>query len=483
MTIFIALLLHTPLVPTKIFDWLSILFGIQSMEIEEMDGEVLIPLDLDLDPGQTAPPVPTVVATTAPEPEAEPIPAATTKPVKKPESPKDAGVDASPEDAAVEDAAVEDASVADAAIEDARPDAEGDASTDGGDQDAQAPIASLKDAGGDAGLIAKGPEDAGADAESNPVVASLDDAGADAGPSPTLKDPAATAGAPAEFAGKNPNVSILIAGDRIRKHELGTWFGRILVTIPQWQGFFKDTPIDPIRDLDHVIIAGPQLRDSRKVVAIMDFNVSEKKIHDSIDVIVKRSNPPGKWLEGTPVPAAQAKADNGDRIFALPPGKHMLVVIPADAKAELAKVRGIKPFNKSSAAGIVISLVTPHRAFKGLPIAIPDTLKWMRISVIPTEDGGANVMLEALDGNAALAKEHAEKLGAVIESLRQIDIPFVGKFEIIGPAPFTSDGELIRATSHVTKQQLRLIMSKAEQELIRQAKEAAEAKGGKKNGK
>lgn len=470
VTMLIAALVHAPLVPTRIFDWLSLLLGAQDVEIADMDGEVVIPIDLDLVPGQTAPAPRAKVEEPAPaEPveAAEPTPAATAKPPKK-SGPADAGTDAEAPDAGE-----------DAGIADAGGDAEvgADAGSDGGDGDAGAPIASLDDAGSDAGVIARAPEDAGPDAENVPAIASITDAGADAS-APQVKEAVAAAGNPGEFAGKNPNVQVLIASDRIRQHDLGKWFGRILVTIPQWQGFFKDTPIDPIRDLDHVVIAGPQFKDSRKVVAVMDFNIAEPKIRESLDLIIKRSNPPGKWLDKAPVPAAQAKADNGDRIFAMVPGKRMLVVLPADAKDKLAQVKGIKPFNKSSAEGIVLSMVTPHRAFKGLPVAIPDTLKWMRLSVTPTPDGGANLLLEALDENAISARDHAEKLGALIESIRQVDIPLIGKFEIIGPTSFTSDGDLIRATSHVTNKQLRYIMSKAEQDLARQAKEA-EAKASK----
>ncbi|HVK64426.1 MAG TPA: hypothetical protein VM694_08130, partial [Polyangium sp.] len=342
----IALLLHLPLLPTRLFAWLSVLFG-DPIEMVDMEGEVVIPIDLDLVPGETrasasAPdPGPTAAES---DPAAEPTKQAEIKPKKKAEpadagpdaEAPDAGPDAETEDAGVNDAGPEDAGVADAAPLD----------TDGGTQapDAGAPVAELPDAG--------------ADADADAVAKVELDAGPDAG-GPKLKDPLAAAGSAADIASKNPNVQVLIAGDRIRKHELGTWFSRILVGIPQWQSFFKDTPIDPIRDLDHLLIAGPQFRDSRKVVAVMDFNVPEPKIRAAIEAIVKRSDPPGRWLEDAPVPAAIAKADKGERIFALVPGKRILVVLPADAKGELAKVKSTKGFNTSSGVGIALSLATP----------------------------------------------------------------------------------------------------------------------------
>lgn len=471
----IALLLHLPLLPTRLFAWLSLLFG-EEMSMVDMEGEVVIPIDLDLVPGETAAPAPEPEPVAAePDPAAEPIKKAEPKPKKKKEEPADAGPDAEAPDAGP-DAEAEDAGVSDAGPEDAgSPDA-GPLVTDGGTEvpDAGAPIAELSDAGADAEAVAKAEPDAGPDAAAPMPVAELPDAGADAG-GPKLKDPLAAAGSPAEIASKNPNVQVLIAGDRIRKHELGTWFSRILVGIPQWQSFFKDTPIDPIRDLDHLLIAGPQFRDSRKVVAVMDFNVPEPKIRAAIETIVKRSDPPGRWLEDAPVPAAIAKADKGERIFALVPGKRILVVLPADAKGELAKVKSTKGFNKSSGVGIALSMVTPHRAFKGLPFEIPDTFKWMRLSVTPTDDGGADVLLEAQDKDADLAQKHAGDLGPIVEGFRKVEIPFLGRFEVLGPTPFVAEGDLVRATTHVTNKQLKYIMSAVEQQLAKQAKAAEEA--------
>ncbi len=55
----------------------------------------------------------------------------------------------------------------------------------------------------------------------------------------------------------------MIAGNVIRKHQLGASFARILVLIPEWHQFFADSPIDPIRDLNHLLITAPRLRGTR----------------------------------------------------------------------------------------------------------------------------------------------------------------------------------------------------------------------------
>ncbi|UQA56543.1 hypothetical protein [Polyangium aurulentum] len=459
----IAILLHLPFVPLRIFDWLNLLLNRPKVELSDMDGEIVVPIDLELDPNEGAPPPPPPPTEPA-TPDA--VPTATASAAKPPprKDPGDAGVDASPVDAG------EDADT---------PDAEGG---DGGDLDAGVAEVGEKDAGAEALAEDAGTgADAGADAES--PMAAIEDAGADAAPvaaaepdagprSPTLADPIAAAGGAGGTASKTPNVSVLINSDRIRQHELGTWFGTVLMTIPQWKSFFEDTEIDPIRDLDHMLIAGPQFRDSRKVTATMDYNVSDAKIREAIDIILKRSSPNGKWLPDTPIPAAQAKADNGERIFAMVKGKRLLVVIPAEAKDQLGGVAKTKGFSKSSQVGILLSMVTPSRAFKGLPFEVPSSLKWLRVGVIPRGDGGADVQLETEDASPEDARTHAREL---TQDLERFLAPFRGPAEIlvgkIDTPEFSADGARIKASITVTKKQLRYVLSAAQDAMEKQQRQ------------
>jgi len=495
ITLIVAFLLHLPFVPTRLFTWLSILWNSGPIELNDMDGEVIIPIDFDIVSDPTNPaPAPTAETTAAVEEDAvaEPAATATTPPKKNPPAIVDAGVDAEPPDAASEtpeagvadagvDAEPEDAGVSDAGVDSSTN--EPDASPD----DASAPIAREGTDGGSGGILSAS-ADAGLpiDKATNLPDAGLEDAGGagptDAGPSdagPMARDPNAVAGAPSNLVGKDPNVKILIAGERLRKYELGAMFGDVLSAIPQWQTFIGSSGIDPVKDINHMLIGGPQLRDSRKVVVVLDMNVNDQKARETINGIVKRSNPPGKWLDGTPVPAAIAQADHGERIFALVPGKHMVVVLPVDAKDKLAGVKAIKPFDKSSNVGIAIYLVTPANAFRGLPFQIPNTLKWMRVNVIPTEDSGVDVVLEAEDKDDKLATEHADQLETIIESVRKVDLPFIGSYEVLGKTKFVANGALIRAETHVSRKQLVLIMGMAKKRLEAQGKLAADAGAGK----
>lgn len=499
LALIVAFLLHLPFVPTRLFTWLSLLWNSGPIELNDMDGEVVIPIDFDLVSEQTNPAPPEKPPETAGSVEDDavpenPTPAATTK--KNPPVVADAGVDAEPPDASDDAAeggladAGADADVADAGA-DAEPTDSGiDSSSNDSDAstpDAEAPIARIGTDGGSGGIL-QASTDAGLPIEKAtnlPDAGPLEDGGggpSDAGAidaGPVTKDPNAISGAPSSLVGKDPNVKILIAGDRLRKYELGGMFGDVLSSIPQWQTFIGTSGIDPVKDINHMLIGGPQLRDSRKVVVVMDLSVNDQKARETINGIIKRSTPPGKWLEGTPVPAAVAQAAGGERIFAMVPGKHLVVVLPADAKNQLDKLKTIKPFDKSSNIGIALYMVTPANAFRGLPFQIPNTLKWMRVNVIPTDDSGIDVVLEAEDKDAALAAEHATKLEDIIESIRKVEVPFIGSYEVLGKTPFTTNGPFIRAESHVSRKQLMLILGMAKKHVEALGKLTADAGPGK----
>jgi hypothetical protein len=309
------------------------------------------------------------------------------------------------------------------------------------------------------------PTDAGAPHDAGrPDAASAASAAADAGP-PPLRDPVSTAGGAGKIAAKDANIQVLIAGNVIRKHELGAAFSRLLVLIPEWHQFFEDSPIDPIRDLNHLLITGPRFRgDSSKMVAVMDFNVPEPQIRAAVDLVIQRTG--GEWLDDTPIPAAHAKILAGDRLFALVPGKKLLVVLPLDAKDQLAGFKQNKGF-RNGTVGIVISLLTPARPFKSI-FPLPETLKWLRVAVTPTADGGADVAVEVGDSSAEDAAKHAVEITKALDQVRTIDM-MITRIDVIDHTEFTADADVMKARVHVTTRQLKLIMGFVEQRLKEQA--------------
>jgi hypothetical protein len=440
----VALLLHAPFIPNNLFVWLGMLDS--QVGLGDLEGEAIIPIDLEFDlsegaaaPAAVAAPEPTGVAV---EPLAE-LPKPKPKPKPKPPEVGDAGVEAGV------DAAVE--AGADAGTE-----------LDAGED----PYADDKP---DAGAVAQVARDADVDAAEAVGVAP------DAGPDETsdagvlrpvegvaqLRDPASAAGDASKIAGKNPNVQVLIASDRLREHDLGATFGKLLTSLPEWAAFFDGTGIDPVRDLDHVLLAGPQFRNFRKVVAVMDYNVSSKRVREAMAVVVQRSA--GTWVEPSPFPAARITPafDHGARILAHVPQRRLLVLLPEDAEDQLSKLKSMKGFAKSP-VGILVSIVTPARAFRGLPFTLPSSLKVLRLSVTPKPEGAAEVSLELLDGSPEEARVHAPELTRAVDAIRVLDLGLFKK-TFIDHLELVADGAMIRGTLTITPRQLRFMLDELEQ--------------------
>jgi hypothetical protein len=279
------------------------------------------------------------------------------------------------------------------------------------------------------------------------------------GPRP-VRDPMSAAGAAGKIAAKDPNVQLLLSGRAIRRHPLGPWLSRLLLMIPDWKKFFGDTSIDPVRDLDHLLITAPRLRgDSSKMVAIMAVNVGHEEIREAVDQVIHRAN--GVWLEDAPVPAARARIGGSPRVFAMVPQKKLLVVLPGDAVDQLERLKQAKPF-RNSAEALVVSLLTPARPFRPF-FPLPDTLKWMRIAVIPTADGGVDLAVEAGDRSAEDAAKHAKTLTEAVERRRKIDVLGLTSVEILDAVTFVGAGDTIRARTHVSRGQVQQIMGYVEQ--------------------
>ncbi|MFT3764249.1 MAG: hypothetical protein QM820_01815 [Minicystis sp.] len=393
----LALVLHAPLVPTRAFDWVRMALFSKSGDYDDADAGAVVPIDLDL---LGADPASEPPAATPPPPPAEP------------------------------------------------PAVLGDTLPDAGAPPPPRKVTPPPDAGAPPADAGVPPPDAGAPAAPK----------APAKPAP-VRDPMSAAGGAGKIAAESPNVQLLLSGRALRKHQLGAFFSRVLLMVPEWHQFFQDTPVDPIRDFDHLLITAPRLKgDSSKMVAIMAVNLPEEQMHAAIGQVIHHVN--GVWLEDAPVTAARARIAGAPRIIALLPKQRLLAILPGDQADQLEKLKQAKGF-RNSTEGLVVSLLTPARPF-GEFFPLPESLKWMRIAVTPTTDGGVDLAIDTGDRNAELAARHAEQLTKELERRRKIDVLGLTSVEILDPITFQADGDTIRGRTHVSLGQLRQIMGYVE---------------------
>ena len=311
--------------------------------------------------------------------------------------------------------------------------------------------------------------DAGA-ADAEAALASAeagDDAGA-SGPGTSIGDPVALSGAAGRIANANANVRLIVHTDRIRNQPLGSRVGMLLAQAPQWRDFFGPAGLDPIKDVDRILIAGPQLRDSSEVVAVLKYNVTQGRMRQALDAIVQRDPANGGWLDAG-VPAATARADRAERLFVLPAPGLVVVTPPSAAKSALALGAKTRfPAPKGSEI-LTAYIVTPSRAFRGIPFRVPESIKWVRVQVLPGADGNATAELVAEDESEESAKVNAEETQRALLALTQLKLGILGSFlgkkehKLVERISFSSQGKMIYGSVVVTPSQLNTLVEGAAQ--------------------
>lgn len=322
--------------------------------------------------------------------------------------------------------------------------------------DAGAPDAEDSDAGeADAG---KTEADAGAKHLDADAGAPIADAGpSDAGTRP-LTDPPMAVGMK-RIADANANVRLTIYTAKIRENALGQRLGPLLRSLYQWRDFFGPTAIDPIRDVDQIMIVGPQLRDSSNVIAILQHHVPPSRMHTAVDALVRADHAGGMWLDA-PVPAAAAHADGAERRFILANATTVIVAPPSAYAGAIALGNKFHLAPAQGPEAALIYLATPWRAFIGWPVKVPESIKWARIRITPTADGGATAELEAEDENEAQARDDAAYLTRTTNALSQLNLGLLGSIlgqqthKFIDHVSFDSKGKMIRGEASITADQL-----------------------------
>lgn len=339
------------------------------------------------------------------------------------------------------------------------------------------------------------PPDAGAAPSSDAGVdAGAPDGGKDAGGEPDagkarpraargpIDDPVAISGTAATAVDSNANVRLVIYTDRIRGHPISERLGAILSRTDQWKDFFGPTGLDPVRDIDRILIAGPQLKDSRHVVAVLRYNVGAAKVRKAIEALVERSKPKGEWLKDAPVPAARSHTARADRLLVMA-APNIVVIAPPEAKNALELPRDLKFSAPKGREAMITYVRTPWRVFIGMRYSVPKSIKWVRLKIVAEPDGGVSADLLAEDESAEAAKASADYLTQSINALTLVKVNVFGMLKrdlrIIDPVTFRADGKLIKAHVRASPKQLKAVMEAIAglaEEFQREQRKKAEAR-------
>jgi hypothetical protein len=286
---------------------------------------------------------------------------------------------------------------------------------------------------------------------------------------PDIAHPVALSGVETEFLDSNANVNLLLLSERVREHPLGARIGKLLVDFPQWSSFFSTAEIDPIRDLNRILIVGPEFRRSADLVAIIQHRLGREVLRKAIDRLVQRA-PRGRWLKSK-VPAARAHADRAERLFVLP-SQSLLVVAPPHLEKQLLSAPPLEFPAPEGKEALVLHVRSPAHALRGIPLPLPESIAWLRLDVMVLEGGGAQLRVTAEDADAALANRHARALSAATNALTNPDLGALGallglrSFAFIDAIELRSQGNRISGQVDVSRAQLERLLSLAEELLV-----------------
>jgi hypothetical protein len=278
--------------------------------------------------------------------------------------------------------------------------------------------------------------------------------------------PVAMSGVASEVVDSNANVNLLIVTERIRHHPLGDRIGKLIVNFPQWSSFFESGEIDPVRDINRILVVGPEFRRTADVVAILEHDLPQPVLRAAVDRLVKRP-PRGRWLQAK-FPVARAQADRAERLFALT-APHVLVVAPLQLESQILATPPRSFPSPEGEAALVLHVKTPWRALTGLPVRLPESIAWLRLDVIPNEDGSVRVRITAEDADARQAAAHAQNLSLALNALTNPDLGALGalvglrSISFIDKIQFQARDRRISGQVRVSPRQLERLLVYAEE--------------------
>lgn len=418
----ISLVVHWFVAPWRLFPDRS------GLEVKDVDGELTIPVELL---GEEPPP----------EEKPQPQEQATPQPEDDPNGLK----------------AKKDASAPRPKPDAAAPDAEAAASLDAGvmpvAQDG-GPTATASDGGA--------PTDAGeADAAGDGGhVASASDASAPPGASGP-RDPGAMIGMPGLISAGTVNVTLLVNVSVIRQNPVGARMGPLLQGIPQWADFMKgsQSAVDPIRDTDWILIYGPSLIHTDRDAVFVHYSISDDVVDHAVESIAKRYDKGGAFDAGVPgVKASLGHADNAERVF-LRGQPHVLVIVPKDKAGDFAKLSKRATINPRVRPGEAMRLTVkdPWKQISIPGLKFSNSLKELRLWIVPRADGSADVFVEGDCTDEEAAVDVADALTDLIKRQNVIGVKIVTR-GLLNNAKVTADGTHIKSQLNASQEQLEALL-------------------------
>jgi len=198
---------------------------------------------------------------------------------------------------------------------------------------------------------------------------------------------------------------------------MGIWFsslresplGKRLIELAscdrEWKRFM-DQGIDPLNDLDGVLVVGPGLFHSEQLTAAVRHALSEERVRGVMDSLVTQSGEQGRWLRRD---VASVRLGRSQRVL-LSQQKDLFFITPTKGWEALHKVK--EPLRVPSAEGRTASLafVKPNRVLERVGLRLPKRIDELRLEIFANLDESADIKVELEATSAQAANAEAKQV-------------------------------------------------------------------------
>jgi hypothetical protein len=181
-----------------------------------------------------------------------------------------------------------------------------------------------------------------------------------------------------------------------------------------------------------------------------------------MDVVAGNYPQGGAFDAGVPsMKAVRSFSDGAERVV-MQPRPHVLAVVPTSAAAKVARqlATASVPAHVRKGEALYLRVVDPHHPMPQIPAEITE----LRLRIVPTDDDGADVLLEGDTNGADAARKAASEIEAL---LRSINGSFIGMGvrlaagDLLDGIEVTSEGTVVKVHLHASQDQIIGIISMA----------------------
>lgn len=246
--------------------------------------------------------------------------------------------------------------------------------------------------------------------------------------------------------------------DRLRDHPLG----ERLVGLDQLRTIFEGTGINLLEDASVVFVASTGITREDKAVVVVKHARPNDEVRSGIEVVMGRSDPPGRWLDETKLPAARVNVRGHQHLLVLAE-EGFLVMLPSDRVEAVDAFEG--PLALSAWEGseaLIAEVEDPAKSLRahGAP-PVPSTISRAKVRVILRSDGGADVHGEGQSTTPDQAISDAAALTKAVDRATSVKVSFL-RVRFFRTVPFRAEEDRVKADLSLSPEEVSKLLSLVE---------------------